>query len=320
MKLPCFCVMPSFALTPSVPVVTISASSMPLLSPKATSAPLAVIVLLKSFEASASAMFLPVALIPVVPVTSMVPLCNTSPLLVTPRFPPTVVTPKLVSPPFVVLVVRLFVILPLTTRLPPAFRSLLPVVVNEAVKLFASARVTSAPLAATMLLKSFDTLPRAMFPLVEVSVLTPPALMILPAVCVMLFNADTPKVPVVVTAPSSMPFASARVRSAPLAATVLWKSFAALPSEILPLVEVRVLTPPTLMILPAVCVMLFTADTPKVPVEVTSPSSRPFVSARLTFTPLADTVPRKSFDASNRVMLLPAALMPVVPVTAIAPV
>ena len=53
--------------------------------------------------------------------------------------------------------------------------------------------------------------------------------------------ADTPNVPVVTTSPSSIPFASARLISLPLAATVLWKSFAALASTILPFVELSAL-------------------------------------------------------------------------------
>ena len=140
--------------------------------------------------------------------------------------PPIAVTPKLVVPPFVVLVVRSCV-LPLTARLPPAVRILFPLAVNSAVKPFTSTRLISVPIAVTVPVKSFVALPRVISPLVELRVLASRTVIFVPDNCVMLSTADTPNVPVVTTSPNSMPFASARITFNPLAVTVLPKSFVA---------------------------------------------------------------------------------------------
>ena len=106
------------------------------------------------------------------------------------------------------------------------------------------------PLAATVLWKSFDALASKILPLVEFSVLARVAVIFVSDNCVMLLAADTPKVPVVVTSTSSILFASTRLISLPLAATVLLKSFAALASRILPLVEFSVLARAAVIFVP----------------------------------------------------------------------
>ncbi|MFM7540005.1 MAG: hypothetical protein ACKO9Z_10130, partial [Planctomycetota bacterium] len=69
------------------------------------------------------------------------PVWLTAPTLVTDRFWPTEVAPKLVVPVPVVVVVRPLVApvtVPLATRLPPAERTVLPVVVSDTVNALVS--------------------------------------------------------------------------------------------------------------------------------------------------------------------------------------
>ena len=77
---------------------------------------------------------------PVVPVISNFPVSATAPLAVTPRFPPTVVAPKLVP---AAVVVRSPVALPDTPKVPTAVRSVVPVVFNTATRLSASFKVVA---------------------------------------------------------------------------------------------------------------------------------------------------------------------------------
>ena len=77
---------------------------------------------------------------PVVPVISNLPVSATAPVEVIPRFPPTVVAPKLVS---AAVVVRSPVALPDTPKVPTAVRSVVPVVFNTATRLSASFKVVA---------------------------------------------------------------------------------------------------------------------------------------------------------------------------------
>ena len=92
--------------------------------------------------------------------------------------------------------------------------------------------------------------------------------------------------PVVATSPSSILFASTRLISLPLAATVLWKSFAAFFSRILPLVEFSVLARAAVMLLSADWVTSPLAETPSVPVATRVPRvADPAVAVKLTLWP-----------------------------------
>ena len=153
-------------LPPAVRILfplAVNSAVNPLISTRLISVPIAVTVLPKSFNAAESVMLLLAALMPVVPLTAMAPVCRTSPALLTPRFPPIVVAPKLVVlfVPLVV-VVRLYV-LPLTTRAPPADSTLLPLAVNAAANPEVFARLISLPTAVTDPLKSFNASVSVMF-------------------------------------------------------------------------------------------------------------------------------------------------------------
>jgi hypothetical protein len=90
---------------------------------------------------------------------------------------------------------------------------------------------------------------------------------------------STPKVPVVVISPSSIPLISAKATLFPL--TLIVEKSLLFPSRaISPVVDANEVSPIAVIIEVDVCEISPIASTPKVPVVVISPSSIPLISAK----------------------------------------
>ena len=139
--------------------------------------------------------------------------------------------------------------------------------------------------------KSLVALSSTISPLVEARVVAPAAVMRVPDFWVMLLPAERAKVPVVVILSSTRVLASATITSFPEALSVLWKSLLELSNSIFPLVEARVVTPETTIVVPNFWVMSFAAERSKVPATATLPSSSAFMSHSAIFMPEPLNVP-----------------------------
>ena len=275
------------------------------------------------------------ALIWLVPVTCTVPVWLTLPLaLLASKLPVAETVPSVrlvaaaseISPPsamtaapkvFVVLsrvmlpLVEASVLAPVAAMLVPlawvmSFTAVAPKVplatILPSVSAFASFSATLAPVAftaPTKLLVAFDNV----MSVAAASVLAPVAAILLPLACVIAPAVEVAaNVPLAVMLPNCRLASSLIVTLAPLAPTDPPKVFAAVVMVTLPEPAPMSALVPMDRVLPPACTTSPFAATSSVPVVVMSPSVNPLLSARLTFTPLAFTVP-KLLVACARVML-----------------